>query len=99
VRKISKKKAKVLVYRRKLKKQLIKERGDRCELRCSPDCYGEAHGLHEPEKQCGRPYTVGDTREVLLSCNPCNGWVENNPNKAKSMGLAVSKYGRGVKND
>ena len=93
IKQVSAKKRRVIQYRTQLRKRLIDERGNICELNCSLDCRHRCEGLHELLKQSAKPFVVGDTRDVLLSCNQCNGWVEDNPIKAHDLGLTVSRYG------
>lgn len=97
IRRQSKRMATVKADRRRLLKKLIEERGDICELRFSPHCRHKAQGLHEPLKQSASPWKVGDYergRIVMLSCNPCNCHVEDEPLAAKEAGLTESRFGQ-----
>jgi len=73
--------------RRDLIRALIEARGDRCELQVEGTCTGRVEGGHEILKR-SRLGSILDPENVLLSCNPCNGWVEDNPDDAHARGLA-----------
>lgn len=92
LRQVSKRRRAVMDYRRSLREKLVQERGNICELRCSPDCRRRCEGLHEPLKQAAKRFEIGDDRRVLLSCDVCNGWVEDNPAKARALGLTESRF-------
>ena len=81
--------------RKRVRELLIRQRGDRCELNFVAECSGRAEGLHEQLKQSASPWKVGDYergRVVFLSCNICNGAIENEPARAKREGFSVSRF-------
>lgn len=75
--------------------RLKQERGDRCELGQRwwsvglSICIGKVQGRHHLRKQS---QGGGEQDEnVLLSCNHCNGAVEDYPARAKELGLTISE--------
>jgi hypothetical protein len=92
---VSKKKRQVMRDRSRVRKMLIQERGNICELKFHSQCSGFCEGLHEPLKQSALPWAVGDYeagRKVFLACNICNQQIENEPERAKAEGFSVSRF-------
>lgn len=75
--------------RAELRARLAAERGDACELR-TPVCTGRQQGLHHLRKASQGGRTVEGN--VLLSCNACNTWCEDNPARARTMGLVIMSW-------
>lgn len=90
LRKQSPKKRKAQKELSTLRKQLIAERGDICQVKFSPDCRNRAEGTHHIKKR-----SAGGTDErsnVLLSCNICNSSIEDHPSQAQAAGLVVKSW-------
>lgn len=87
---ISAKRRNVIKERREVVKQMFEDRGPVCELQ-TPTCAGMADAAHE---LVGRAQggSLVDVRNMLLACNPCNGWVEDNPRMARLLGLKVPRW-------
>jgi len=77
--------------------QELVEAGHRCEI--GPllqkhgldgwrDCRGCIEGLHELRKRSAGGSLVNPDN-LIPSCNPCNGWVEDNPEEALILGLVL----------
>lgn len=52
-------------------------------------CTRRMGGLHHLRKRSAGGGLM-DRANVLRSCNPCNGWVEDNPALAKQAGLTIT---------
>jgi len=93
LRPVSKKRAKANVQRRKV---LIEKYGLpdtwRCELGpiIGTPCFGPIHG-HELLKR-SRGGDISDTDNILLACSLHNGWVEDYPEEAYELGLAIHSW-------
>lgn len=69
--------------------------GQRCELgpvicRVDPDhrCWSQPGGRHEIRKRSAGG-SVTDPANLRWACNPCNGWVEDNPDSAHRLRLVA----------
>jgi hypothetical protein len=91
LRKLSATKARLDRQLAALTRQLIAERGNRCELRVSPYCRGRAEGTHHVLKRSqGGKHEAGN---LLLACDPCNSHVEDHPAQALALGLVRRRGG------
>jgi len=52
------------------------------------DCRGEIEGLHERRKRTANGSLVNPDN-LVPACNPCNGWVEDNPDEAHILELVI----------
>lgn len=68
----------------------LRAESDLCDLRVPGVCTRKMQGGHHLKKRDGSLYT--DKRYIKRACNACNGWVEQNPEKAIAMGIAISKF-------
>lgn len=59
-----------------------------CQMK-TPACTGKAQGGHHKKR---RGKNLMNEAKLVLSCNSCNNWVENNHTQAKNMGLLESKF-------
>lgn len=90
LRPISPKRSKSMRILRAIRRAKVAHFGHVCQLHCSPNCRRRDEGLHHVRKRRG---PRDDTAEnTLLSCNPCNEWVESNHAKARRLGLEVSGH-------
>jgi hypothetical protein len=71
-------------------RRLRKERGDICETKFSQHCRNRAEGRHHLVKQSAGG--SDDDSNILLSCNICNGEIEDHPKAAKACGLVLSGH-------
>lgn len=87
---MSAKRRKIVKHRRQVVAEMFKERGLLCEMQ-TPVCTNMADAAHE---MVGRAQggSIVDKRNMLLSCNPCNVWVEDHPHKARDMRLKVPRW-------
>lgn len=75
--------------------ELVRQRGYVCEVgqRIKTVVPEWAHCTHWPEgRHHLRKRSAGgsdDPSNLLLSCNPCNGWVEDHPALAREAGLVI----------
>lgn len=84
MRLVSTRQARLMRRRRTIRQALVAERGPWCELR-TPVCTRGEQGLHElvGRRQGGSKV---DARGMVLACNPCNTWCEDNPAAAQATG-------------
>lgn len=54
-------------------------------------CVLYTQGIHERKKR-SQQGSLTDPTNLMSSCNPCNGWVEDNPKLAKKLGLVVESH-------
>jgi hypothetical protein len=54
-------------------------------------CQITAEACHERRKRSAGGSTI-DPINLLSACNPCNGWVENEPDVARSIGVSVHPW-------
>jgi ATP-dependent Zn protease len=85
---LNKRRAKMQPKYRSLVKEMLAE-NDRCEVK-SPVCKGRATGLQHKVKRSEK--NLMDKKNLLRSCNACNGWIEANPLEAIAMGVSKSKH-------
>lgn len=85
---LNKKRAKMQPKYRQLVKEILEE-NDRCEVK-STVCTGKATGLQHKVKRSEK--NLMDKKNLLRSCDACNGWIEGNPLEAIAMGVSVSKF-------
>ncbi len=63
--------------RAELRRNLFSQCDGRCLLRLPP-CTGMAEGLHERRKASAGGSRLS-AQNCVPACNPCNGWIEDNP--------------------
>lgn len=73
----------VRIVKRKLKENEL------CQVKAE-GCKGKATGLHHPLKRS--PATWLNESELIPCCDPCNLWIELNPEKAIELGFSKSKF-------
>lgn len=73
-----------------LKKQLIKKHGDKCMVK-SPVCIGHPCYLQHNRGRIGDD-NLTNPENIILSCNPCNTFIEDNPQWAKERGFKLTKH-------
>lgn len=73
-----------------LRRQLIVERGDICQVQISPHCRHRAEGTHHLKKRSA--LGKHDRENLLLSCDPCNSFVEDYPKTARAAGLVIKSW-------
>ncbi len=88
------KKRKLDAERAIIREQLKRERGDWCEIAVK-GCLNQPVYLHEKlkGKEGG---SMTDPSNLVLACNHCNGWVEDNPKKALELGFRESRQVQNV---
>lgn len=52
------------------------------------NCRGKIEGLHELRKRSAGG-SLTNPSNLIPACNPCNGWVEDNPDEALVLGLVI----------
>lgn len=73
-----------------LEPALIKRAEGRCELRFSSACRGVGeHPHHVLKRSQGGEHTMDN---CLWACNPCNTAVEDEPVRARALGLATHSW-------
>ena len=90
LRAVSAKRRKVMRSRQEISKRLWDERGPWCQM-STPVCTGLAQGLHEIVGRAQGGSEVDD-RNLLLAANSCNTWAEDNPARAREMGLKCPRW-------
>ncbi len=74
-------------YSKLLKKEA--EENNDCQVK-SPVCIGIFQGFQHKIKRSEK--NLLDKKNLLRSCNPCNGWCESHPLQAIAMGVSISKH-------
>ena len=83
-------------------KSMIAE-GRRCEigpilvrygLDGAKTCMSRIEGLHELRKRSAGG-SLRNPSNLVPACNPCNGWVEDNPEEAHILGLVIREGDEG----
>ena len=89
LKQVSSKQAAINRERHKIKLEIMEERGPWCEARIMTCCDNYGCDLHEIVKRgCGGSAT--DKNNIILICRSCHAFIENNPAKAKELGLYKS---------
>lgn len=90
---IAKKSAKQKLTERALKKLFIEEfaKDPRCKIH-SPDCTHQAEGWHHLVKKS--PSNVLIRRNLKMSCNACNTFIESHTSWAEANGFIKSKFAK-----
>lgn len=91
IRRMSTKRRRQNRHRAEVVDGLVAERGPWCELRVEGVCRGMADAGHEILKR-SRGGSITDPDNILLACNPCNGWVEDHPREANAAGWAAHSW-------
>lgn len=81
---VSEKRARENRERREVKKQMVAERGDRCQW--PEGCPREAVDAHEVKKR-SRGGSITDPENIVLLCREHHDFTEAEPEKAAAMGL------------
>jgi len=90
VRRISPKRQATIGEYRAFQLTVFQERGDRCEAQLPSICATRGDQLHHIVKRSqGGPLIAREN--VLIVCMYCHAWIENNPAKAKILGLSRSR--------
>lgn len=55
------------------------------------DCWRNAIGLHELKKRSAGG-SITDPENLLRTCGPCNGWIEDNVTLAREAGLVIRSF-------
>lgn len=82
------------VVRRELTRRKFEQSRGRCVLQVERVCAGRAHALHELKSR-GRGGSIVEWDNTVPACNPCNGWVADNPTDArerKPLAFAFASY-------
>ena len=97
MRQISKKRAALMLQRRKMMEEKFGPRPWRCQFWdyanpwmtefSFPACFGEVNG-HELVKR-SQGGSIIDPANVVPLCNGHNGWIEDKPDTARWMGLVI----------
>lgn len=69
---------------------LLERTGGKCEAGQSPYCYGTGQAPHHKKKRSAGG--SNDLRNLLWVCNPCNDWIEDNPDAAYRAGLTTKSW-------
>lgn len=87
IRKVSSKKRIRNTVVARLRRDKVEANGPWCQLKIVDVCTHREEGIaHLKKKSQGGKDTHENTR---LSCNACNGWCEDNPIKARELGLVI----------
>lgn len=88
---IAKMSAKRLIENKKLKKIVdgLKAKDNKCQVK-SPECARIGTGSHHIVKRS--PKNLLDPENILLCCDPCNGFLERNVEWGRERGFIKSKF-------
>lgn len=89
LKRMSKAKRREIAERKRLRVELLDERGLRCEAHRELQCCNPWTDLHEILKRSagGSPT---DKNNILCVCRECHQWIEANPAEAMERGLSKS---------
>ena len=92
MRRISPKRQATIGEYRAFQLTVFQERGERCEAQLPSICATLGDQLHHIVKRSqGGPRSLISRENVLIVCMYCHSWIENNPAKAKALGLSRSR--------